>query len=220
MEAMAKPTGGYHLGDGLFFHRSPNGVRIVKMDSAKDGASVVFDMTIDAESWHSMLAATQQTPPADDAHVAIGSRLFSDPTRVKEDNVPSQIKAAFGIAQYLADNAANLHGSVVCTKALDIRDALGDTFPTLLVPPGLRDAYLAGARASAPGAERSGDAPNDEWQARAATISINGRKHLFGGETITYANVVGMSGIHGTPDVIYHWRHHLGRRRAPARLPR
>jgi hypothetical protein len=48
----------FHLTDGLFFERLPdNQVRILKCESGRDDAPIVFDITLDAHSWASVIAS-------------------------------------------------------------------------------------------------------------------------------------------------------------------
>lgn len=66
----------FHLRDGLFFQRIETEpgygcgcVRIVKHESARDGAPVVFDMIIDASSWASIVSSMSALGESGTTHV-------------------------------------------------------------------------------------------------------------------------------------------------------
>lgn len=48
----------FHLNDGLFFERLPEGkVRIVQKEGGPEGGTVFFDLTVDANAWASVIAS-------------------------------------------------------------------------------------------------------------------------------------------------------------------
>jgi hypothetical protein len=50
----------FHLSDGLYFQRQPDGsgvVRIIKTESGRKDSPVIFDVTIDASQWASVIAS-------------------------------------------------------------------------------------------------------------------------------------------------------------------
>lgn len=48
----------FHLTDGLYFERLPAGsVRILKTKGGREGDPVIFDMTVDASQWVSVIAS-------------------------------------------------------------------------------------------------------------------------------------------------------------------
>lgn len=48
----------FHVKEGLFFERLPdNQVRVLKREKGTDDAPVVFDITLDADSWASVIAS-------------------------------------------------------------------------------------------------------------------------------------------------------------------
>ncbi len=51
-------VGAFHLTDGLFFQRCVGGsVRMVKRENGRDGAPVLFEITVDASAWASIIAS-------------------------------------------------------------------------------------------------------------------------------------------------------------------
>ena len=59
----------FHIGDGLYFDRLPDGgVRIVKRSGNADDSPVIFDHVLDAGEWASVVAATSGTL-AEGAHI-------------------------------------------------------------------------------------------------------------------------------------------------------
>lgn len=48
----------FHLRDGLYFEQLPEGaVRIIKKENGQEGAPVIFDQTVDASQWSSVIAS-------------------------------------------------------------------------------------------------------------------------------------------------------------------
>jgi hypothetical protein len=48
----------FHVKDGLYFEQLPdNQVRIIKRDDGKDDSPIVFEQTLDANHWASVIAS-------------------------------------------------------------------------------------------------------------------------------------------------------------------
>lgn len=90
----------FHLRDGLYFERLPDHqVRILKRESGHDDAPAVFDITVDKDSWCSVIATMSYYGEEDSGFYRAGKFHYGAPYH---DN------KSWSMTQHIADREAAL----------------------------------------------------------------------------------------------------------------